>query len=99
MSSRKQLHERAPEIAKWLNVAAAFLAIIAAVFWFLSAYGKLPPMITYLGGTPEWDPFYEAVEFSVVMNRWAAGFSGASALSMAAGLFNRSIVKGWLDRV
>jgi Na+/proline symporter len=72
---------------KWLDVAAALLAIIAAVFWFLSAYGKLPPMVAYWGKTPESDPYYEAVKFSAVMNRWAAGFSGASALSMAARLF------------
>jgi Na+/proline symporter len=72
---------------KWLDVAAALLAIIAAVFWFLSAYGKLPAMVTYLGQTPESDLFYKAVKFSAVMNRWAAGFSGASALSMSARLF------------
>jgi hypothetical protein len=72
---------------KWLDVAAALLAIIAAVFWFLSAYGKLRPLVAYWGKTPESDPYYEAVKFSAVMNRWAAGFSGASALSMAARLF------------
>jgi hypothetical protein len=72
---------------KWLDVAAASLAIVAAVFWFLSAYGRLPPMVAYWGQTPENDPFYIAVKFSAVMNRWAAGFSGASALAMAARLF------------
>jgi hypothetical protein len=30
---------------KWLDMAAALLAVAAAVFWFLSAYGKLPPMV------------------------------------------------------
>jgi hypothetical protein len=72
---------------KWLDVAAALLAITAAVFWFLSAYGKLPPMVAYWGQTPESDPYYEAVKFSAVMSRWAAGFSVASALSMAARRF------------
>jgi hypothetical protein len=72
---------------KWLDVAAALLAITAAVFWFLSAYGKLPPMVSYWDKAPESDPFYGAVKFSAVTNRWAAGFSGASALSMAARLF------------
>jgi hypothetical protein len=66
---------------KRLDVAAALLAIIAAVFWFRSACRKLPPMV------PESDPYCEAVKFSAVMNRWAAGFSGASVLSMAARLF------------
>jgi hypothetical protein len=72
---------------KWLDVTAALLALIAAAFWFRSAYRKLPPVVTYWGKTPESDPFYQAVRFSAVMNRWAAGFSGASALSMAARLF------------
>lgn len=68
---------------KWLDIAAALFAFIAAVFWFLSAYGKRPPMVTYWDATPENDPFRMAVAFSVKMNRWAAAFSGASALCMA----------------
>lgn len=68
---------------KWLDVAAALFAFFAAVFWFLSAYGKLPPMLTYWDAAPENDPFYIAVKFSASMNRWAAGLSGASALCMA----------------
>jgi hypothetical protein len=72
---------------RWLDVAAAVLAFIAAGFWFLSAYGELPRIVPYWGQTPESDPFYQAVRLSAVMNRWAAGFSGASALSMAARLF------------
>jgi hypothetical protein len=72
---------------KWIDVAAALLAIIAAVFWFVSVYGKLPPIVAYWGKAPESDPFYDAVKFSAVMNRWSAGFSGASALSMATRLF------------
>jgi hypothetical protein len=66
----------------WLDVAAAILAFAAAVFWFLSAYGKLPPMIAYWDSTPNTDPFYAAVRFAATMNKWAAGFSGASALCM-----------------
>ena len=34
---------------KWLDVGAAVLALAAAVFWFLSAYGKLPPLVSLLG--------------------------------------------------
>jgi hypothetical protein len=73
-------------MGKWLDLSAALAAIVAAVFWFLSAYGKLPPMITYWDGAPPNDPFYVAVKFSASMNRWAAGFSGVSALLMAAHL-------------
>jgi hypothetical protein len=74
---------------KWLDISAACLALVAAVFWFLSAYGNLPPMITYWGSTPDTDPFYLAVKFSAVMNRWAAGFRGTSALCMGLRLFIR----------
>ena len=66
----------------WLDIGAAVSAFVAAVFWFLSAYGSLPPMITYWDAVPESDPFYRAVKFSALMNRWAAGFSGLSALCM-----------------
>lgn len=68
---------------KWLDVATAVFALIAAVFWFASAYGKLPPMVSYWDAAPENDPLYMAVKFSAKMNRWAAGLSGASALCMA----------------
>ena len=32
---------------RWLDMGAAIFAIAAAIFWFLSAYGELPPMVTY----------------------------------------------------
>jgi hypothetical protein len=72
---------------RWLDIGAAVFALTAAVFWFLSAYGKLPPMMTYWDRTPESDPFYRAVKFSAEMNRWAAGLSGFSALCMGIKLF------------
>jgi hypothetical protein len=68
---------------KWLDIAAALFAFGAAVFWFLSAYGKLPPMLAYWDATPETDPFRMAVTYAAKLNRWAAGLSGASALCMA----------------
>jgi hypothetical protein len=68
---------------KWLDFAAALFAFFAAVFWFLSAYGKLPPMAAYWDATPEDDPFRIAIAFSAKMNQWAAGLSGLSALCMA----------------
>jgi hypothetical protein len=67
-------------MGKWLAIGAACFAFVAAVFWFLSAYGKLPPMITYWDSTPELDPFYQAVKFSARMNTYAAIASGVSAL-------------------
>jgi len=72
---------------KWLDIAAAVFAIAAAIFWFLSAYGKLPPMVAYWDQAPEIDPFYVAVKFSAEMNRWAAGLSGLSASCMGINLF------------
>jgi hypothetical protein len=74
---------------KWFDVGAAVLAVAAAVFWFLSAYGKLPPMVSYWDQAPANDPLYVALKFSASMNTWAAGLSGASALCMALRLFLR----------
>jgi len=59
-----------------LNIVAALAAIIAAVFWFLSAAGKLPPMVTYWDSTPSTDPLYQALQNGVRMNRIAAIFCG-----------------------
>lgn len=73
-------------MSKWLDTAAAVAAFVAAAFWFASAYGKLPKMISYWGYTPETDPYYLAIQFSAKMNRWAAGFSGLSALCMSISL-------------
>jgi hypothetical protein len=72
---------------KWLDIGAAVFAIIAAIFWFVSAYGKLPPMVPYWDQAPASDPFYSAVKFSAKMNRWAALLSGLSALCMGVKLF------------
>ncbi len=74
-------------MAKWLDIGAALFAFGAAVFWFLSAYGKLPPLISYYDYTPDSDPFYKAVKFSAGMNRWAAILSGISAALMGVRLF------------
>ena len=66
----------------YLDIGAALFAFAAATFWFLSAYGKLPPIVTYWDQAPNNDPFYLAVKFAANMNRWAAGFSGMSALCL-----------------
>jgi hypothetical protein len=63
-----------------LDTGTAVFAFLAAVFWFLSAAKKLPPMVTYWDSAPETDPFFVAVRFSAKMNTRAALFSGLSAL-------------------
>ena len=72
---------------KWLDIGAAVFAFGAAVFWFRSAYGKLPPMLAYWDAAPENDPLYTTIKFSARMNRCAAGFSCASAMCMAIKIF------------
>ena len=67
-----------------LELLSAAAAIAAAVFWFLSAAGDLPPMLTYWNAAPPTDPLYVALQQGVRMNRIAAGCAGLSALSMAA---------------
>jgi len=76
-------------MTRFFELAAAFFAIIAAGFWFISAYGKLPPIIAYWDATPANDPFYMAVKFSAAMNRWAAGFSGLSALCVFVSIITK----------
>ncbi len=69
------------------ELLSAIAAIVAAAFWFLSATRKLPTILPYWDKTPENDPFFMAIKHSATMNRWAAGFSGVSALCMAVSLF------------
>ena len=80
---------RRAAMEKWLDIAAAVLAVAAAVFWFLSACGKLPPMVSYWDRAPGTDPLYMALKFSALMNTWAAALTGASALAMALKIFLR----------
>jgi hypothetical protein len=61
-----------------LEIGAAAFALFAAIFWFLSAYGKMPPMLNYWDFTPDTDPFYQAVRFSAEMNTSAAASSSCS---------------------
>jgi hypothetical protein len=74
---------------KWLDVGAAVLALAAAVFWFLSASGKLPPLVSYWDRAPQSDPLYAALRFSAFMNTCAATLSGGSALCLGLKLFLR----------
>jgi hypothetical protein len=45
-----------------LDITSASFAFLAAFFWFLSAFGKLPQNLIYLGSDPEADPFYSAIK-------------------------------------
>jgi hypothetical protein len=77
---------------KRLDICAALFALVAAGFWFCSAYGTLPPMVTYWDTTPPNDAFYLAMKHSAKMNTCAAGLSGASAFCMGAKIFLRSTI-------
>ena len=76
-------------MGKWFDIGTAIFAFLAAIFWFLSAWGKLPPMLSYWDGAPPNDPFYLAVKFSARMNTYAAILSGLSALCVFAGAIAR----------
>jgi hypothetical protein len=66
-----------------LNIASAITAFVAACFWYLSAWNRLPEMVTYWDSTPSNDPFFVAVQKGVTLNRWAAAFAAASAICAA----------------
>lgn len=83
----RENYEKELDMERWLDIGAALLAFAAAIFWFLSAYGRLPPMVPYWDHVPANDPFYMAVKFSATMNRLAAALSGASALCIGLKLF------------
>jgi hypothetical protein len=69
-----------------LEYAAAFFALSAAVFWFLSASKDVPTLETYWDAVPTNHPFITAMRFTAKMNRWAAILSGLSALCVAASI-------------
>jgi hypothetical protein len=74
-------------VNKKLDMATAIFAFIAAVFWFLSAAGRLPPLVSYWGQAPDTDPFYQAMKNSALMNTIASVCSGLSAALLAVKLF------------
>ena len=69
------------DVKGYLDLATALFALVAAVFWFLSAYGKVPPMLAYWDATPATDPYRKAVERAARLNSIAAALSGLSASS------------------
>jgi hypothetical protein len=72
--------KREEKLGKYLEIGVAVCAFIAATFWFAPAAGELPRISSYWDSVPPNDPYYVAVKFAAVMNRWAALFSGLSAL-------------------
>jgi hypothetical protein len=62
-------------MARIFEIAAVLFAVVAAVFWSLYAFGKLPQMVAYWDAAP--------VDESAIMTSWAAGFNSASALCAA----------------
>ncbi len=64
------------------DLGATLFAFVAAILWFMSAFRKPEPIIAYHAPTPESDPYRRSLEFSAKMNRWAALFTGMSALCM-----------------
>jgi hypothetical protein len=74
---------------RWFEIIAATLAIGAAIFWFLSAYGGVPQMQSYWGTVPSTDPFYAAMRFSAYMNTAASVLSGLSAFCLGVSAFSR----------
>jgi hypothetical protein len=74
-------------MGKFFKIGVALFAFIAAGFWFASAAGELPIIRSYWDSVPANDPYYMAVKFSALMNRWAALFSGLSALCAGASIW------------
>ena len=65
-----------------LNIVAALAALAAAFFWFQSAAVRLPPTPIAFDVTAKNDKLHEALQSAARLNRWAAAFSGISALSV-----------------
>jgi hypothetical protein len=67
-------------MARIFEIAAALFAVVAAVFWFLSAYGEFPQMATVD------NLLFATFGGAAIMTSWAAALSCASALCAAARL-------------
>jgi hypothetical protein len=66
-----------------MDIAAMLFSAGAALLWFPSAVGDLPPLVPYFDKAPPTDPLYMSLKRSARLNRWAAGFSGLAAAAMA----------------
>lgn len=66
-----------------LKISSGVIGLIAAVLWFMSAFGKIPPAPgAAIGGTSPADPFNVALRHSAQLNEWAALATGVSVLLM-----------------
>lgn len=70
-----------------LNYVSAATALVAAVFWLLSSWNKLPPPVAYFGPLPSSDPFFAAIQKGILLNRIAAFFAAISALANGSSNF------------
>jgi hypothetical protein len=71
-------------MSKYLDLGTAIFALLASFFWFASASGSMPLIITNWGSTPEADPYRLALITAPKWNSIAAFFSGLSALCASA---------------
>lgn len=67
-----------------LNLASGIAALVAAYFWFRSAWGDVPPMRPYWGEAPKSDPFVMSLAASALSNRIAAAAAFVSAMCAAS---------------
>ena len=66
-----------------LNCLSAIAGFDAAFCWYLSARGRVPPMLTYWDATPENDPFFSAIRSTAKWNKFAAAWACAAATTQA----------------
>ena len=68
-----------------LKALSVLMGLVAAVLWFMSASGKIPPAPgASFGGTSLTDPFNVALRQSALLNQWAAGATGLSVFFMVS---------------
>ena len=71
-----------------LNVLSAMLALLAAVFWFLSSRPKLPDRVPSLYGesSPEQQQVLGALRAQSRLSAWGAIAAGLAALCQAGAM-------------
>ena len=67
-------------MARWLEIAAGVLGLVAAALWIWPAYTRIPSSVTYWSGPPPDDPREIALRFAWALNGYAALFTGLAAL-------------------
>ena len=64
---------------RYISLASAGFAALAAVFWLLSASVTFPPFEMYWGAMPDTAPYAQAVARAGHLNWIAAGSAGIAA--------------------